>query len=301
MVKGNIINLTVNTNSTQILTIIKSKHKGTVMKKILLISTIFALTSLFSDSVIISDERPTFQKRHSFNKNIDIQKNNPKASRSRKSSKRIFKRDHHRYDKRYRNFDYDRNSYYDEEGYFYGYYDNTGYFFNNIFFEYNAQYSYYDRLYIRGYFQPHHHHRRVYRYHNVNNWNRVHCYREPNVIVEGYYYDSPIYYGGSSHYNDTKYYEMDHGRVTHGRFSDHNSRRAYREVERRREDFRNDHRDNYSHSRQGEYRSNSRRDNHRRDNHRRDNYRQNSHRDHGHISRGRFSDKSSGGHLSISK
>ena len=256
------------------------------MQKILLISTIFALTSLFADSVIISDERPTFQKRHSFNKTIDIQID------SSTSSNRTFRRDHHRYDKRYLNFDYDRNSYYDDEGYYYGYYDNTGYFFNNIFFEYNSEYSYHDRLYLRGFFQPHHHHRRVYRYHTVNNWNRVHCYREPNVIVEGYYYD-------------TRYYERDHGRVTHGRFSDHNSRREYQEVERRREDFRNDYRNNYSHSRRGEYRSHSRR----RERHRRENYRENSRRDHGHISRGRFSDKSShrnhnkssGGHLSISK
>ncbi len=264
------------------------------MQKILLISTIFALTSLFSDSVIISDERPTFQKRHSFNKTIDIQISSSKTSRNRKSSKQTFKRDHHRYDKRYLNFDYDRNSYYDDEGYYYGYYDNTGYFFNNIFFEYSVEYSYHDRIYLRGFFQPNHHHRRVYRYHNVNNWNRVHCYREPNVIVEGYYYDSPIYYGGSS-YNDTRYYERDHSRVTHGRFSDHNSQREYQEVERRREDFRNDYRNSYSHSRRGEYQSHSR------DNHRRDNYRENSRRDHGHISRGRFSDKSSSGHLSISK
>ncbi|HIM94923.1 MAG TPA: hypothetical protein EYM49_07855 [Campylobacterales bacterium] len=241
------------------------------MKRVLLISTIFAITSLFSDSVIISDERPTFQKRHTFNKTIKSEKPNKQSS----SYHRKFKRDHHRYDKRYSSFNYDRDSYYDNEGYYYGYYDNSGYFFNNIFFEYNAQYSYHDRLYLRGYFQPHHKHRRVYRYHTVNNWNRVHCYREPNVIVSGYYYNSPSYYNGSR-YNNQRHYQRDQGRVSHGRFSDNNSRRDYREAERRRDNFRSDYRNNYSNfnSRRGEYRSNS---------HRRDN---------GSLSRGRFSDKS---------
>ncbi|CAA6799901.1 MAG: Unknown protein, partial [uncultured Sulfurovum sp.] len=57
---------------------------------------------------------------------------------------RSFKADHHRYDKRYSTFDYDRHSYYNNDGYYYGYYDTTGYFFNNIFFSYNRNYSYND-------------------------------------------------------------------------------------------------------------------------------------------------------------
>lgn len=250
-----------------------------VIKKIVLISTILTSTLLFSDSVIISDERPTFQKRHTFNKEIKEQKS------SRKYSNKKFRRDHHRYDKRYRSFDYDRDGYYNDEGFYYGYYDDSGYFYNNIFFEYNARYSYHDRVYRRGYFRPNYEQLRVYRYHTHNNWNRVHCYREPDVVVHGYYYDSPTYYRHSyNNAHQTRYYdERDHGRVSHGRFSDHEDRRAYRQAENRRDDFREDNR------------YHQRRDNYRHRNNRREVHRDNRRhrRDHGHISRGRFSDKSS--------
>jgi len=104
-----------------------------------------------------------------------------------------FKSDHHRYDKRFQDFDYNNNSYYNDDGYYYGYYDDSGYFYNNIFFTYNRLYTYDDRRYRRGQFIPHQHHHRHYRYHQVNDWNRVHCYREPDHMVYGHYYDSRYY------------------------------------------------------------------------------------------------------------
>ena len=271
--------------------------KGVAMQNlkiehILLILTLFTST-LFSDAVIISDEKPTFERKHTFNKTI----------KKEITTKQKFKRDDHRYDKRYHNFNYDQNGYYNDEGLYYGYYDQTGYFFNNIFFQYNAQYSYQDRVYQRGYFQPHHRHLRVYRYHNNNDWNRIHCYREPNVVVREYYDNSPTYYHDSY---QTHYYERDHGRVSHGRFSNHDNPRGYHQAPNRRNSFRQENR--YNHPRRT----------HRRENHRRESYRNHEHRrDHGTITRGRFSDKSSskhhrrsrsnnsshkdGGHLSISK
>lgn len=97
--------------------------------------------------------------------------------------------DDHRYDSRYKNFNYDRYGYYDDFGYYFGYFDRTGYFFNNIFFLYDSRYSYYDRLHRRGYFRPTHVHYRPYKYHKVNNWNKTHQYREHNRPIYGHYYD----------------------------------------------------------------------------------------------------------------
>jgi len=114
--------------------------------------------------------------------------------------KNSFKSDHHRYDKRYRNFNYEREGYYNDEGLYFGYYDTRGYFYNNIFFAYNRNYSYNDRRYRRGFFRRGHQHHRPYVHHTFNDWNRVHCYREPNVIVRGHY-DDPHYYPTNSHTN----------------------------------------------------------------------------------------------------
>ncbi|CAA6821885.1 MAG: Unknown protein [uncultured Sulfurovum sp.] len=136
--------------------------------------------------------------------------------------KRTFKKDHHRYDKRYSNFDYDRHGYYNDDGYYYGYYDTTGYFFNNIFFAYNLNYGYHDRHYRRGFFRHGHRHHRYYVHHTFNNWNRIHSYRSPNVIVRGHYYDRAYYprrhhnnhyrpnhyqshYNSRPHYNNHRY------------------------------------------------------------------------------------------------
>jgi hypothetical protein len=100
-----------------------------------------------------------------------------------------FRSDDHRYDDRYRNFNYDSDGYRDDFGYFYGYFDRVGYFYNNIFFTYNNEYTYYDRLHRRGYFMHNHPHYREYRYHQNNDWNRVHNYREVNKPIYGRYYD----------------------------------------------------------------------------------------------------------------
>jgi len=99
-----------------------------------------------------------------------------------------FKKDNHKYNKRYRNFDYDRYGYYNDDGFYFGYFDRDGYFFNNLYFEYNSRYTYRDRYYRRGYFAPSYHHNRVCNYNNE--WNRVHRYREPNIIVYGNYYEN---------------------------------------------------------------------------------------------------------------
>ena len=100
-----------------------------------------------------------------------------------------FRSDDHRYDNRYKNFDYRRSSYYDNYGYFYGYFDRNGYFYNNIYFSYDNRYTYYDRLHHRGYFKPNKAHYRTYQYHKHNNWNRTRQYREPNRAIYGPYYD----------------------------------------------------------------------------------------------------------------
>jgi hypothetical protein len=106
---------------------------------------------------------------------------------------RPFRPDDHRYDRRYRYFNYDKYGYYNIDGLYYGYFDRKGYFFNNIYFKYNSKYKYIDRLHKRGYFSPYRHHYRRYIYHEDNDWNRVHQYREPNRIVYGYYYQEEYF------------------------------------------------------------------------------------------------------------
>lgn len=98
--------------------------------------------------------------------------------------------DDHRYDSRYKKFNYNRSGYYDDYGYFYGYFDRIGYFYNNIFFTYDNRYTYYDRLHRRGYFKPNHIHFREYKYHKNNDWNRTHQYREHNQAIYGPYYEN---------------------------------------------------------------------------------------------------------------
>lgn len=100
-----------------------------------------------------------------------------------------FRADDHRYDRRYENFDYNRNGYYDDYGYYFGYFNNIGYFYNNIFFAYNNQYTYKDRLNHRRNFSPNHVHYRPYKYHSENNWNKSRNYRKENQIIYGKYYD----------------------------------------------------------------------------------------------------------------
>jgi len=183
------------------------------MKKLIIISSFLFSALLADNSLGTPISTPILKPQHeikSYNKNIE---NPPKAKAQ--YSKRKFKKDDHRYDKRYNNFDYETDGYYSDDGYYYGYYDTTGYFYDNIFFTYNNQYNYYDRVHLRGHFQPYYQHHRVYEYHRINDWNRVHCYREPNRIIYGHYYDRPSYrdsYQPSSSYynNSNRYYNNDY-------------------------------------------------------------------------------------------
>ena len=123
-----------------------------------------------------------------------FQPNNALTTRiTPKKIKSNFREDNHRYDKRYSNFDYEDNGYNNDDGYYYGYYNNRGYFYDNVFYGYDNQYTYYNRRHRLGYFGRSYHHHRPYVYHSYNNWNQVHCYREPNVIVYGHYYDRSYY------------------------------------------------------------------------------------------------------------
>ena len=158
-----------------------------------------------------------------------------------KDIKSNFKKDHHRYDKRYSNFDYEENGYYNDDGYYYGYYDNSGYFYDNIYFTYDERYTYNDRYYQRGNFRYNHQHHRTYIHHHNNNWNQVHCYREPNHIVYGHYYDRSYYPTNryrSNHYNHQRMpsrmsiTRINHHREEHRYSNNHrsnNNRREYRQ------------------------------------------------------------------------
>ena len=81
-----------------------------------------------------------------------------------------FKSDNHRYDNKYKNFNYKTYSYFDKKGYFY----------NNIYFLYNSQYTYQDRLRRKGNFKSSHAHYRKYTYTKGNDWNKNHNYRNKN-------------------------------------------------------------------------------------------------------------------------
>ncbi len=47
---------------------------------------------------------------------------------------------------------YDRASFYDNEGYFYGYFNRYGYYFEDVFYSYDRYYTYQDRVRGRGLF-----------------------------------------------------------------------------------------------------------------------------------------------------
>ena len=124
-----------------------------------------------------------------------------------------FRSDDHRYDHRYRHFDYDRYGYPDDFGYYYGYFDRTGYFYNNIFFLYDGRYTYNDRLHLRGYFKPSHPHYREYKFHKNNDWNRTRNYRNDREPVYGKYYER----------NENQNYKQKNNRDSHRR-DDHHHR-----------------------------------------------------------------------------
>ena len=205
------------------------------MKKIFIISSML-LSTLIADNFLgtpITSSNGTIKpinQDKSYSKNID----NPPLQKKSKSYKK-FRKDDHRYDKRYSNFDYETYGYYSDDNYYYGYYDERGYFYNNIFFTYNSRYTYYDRHHHRGYFRPSYPHHRIYEYHVINDWNRVHCYREPHEVVYGYYYEHPSYnsYGSSYYENRHRHYEHPYpsyrrgsGRISTHRVH-HNSHRDY--------------------------------------------------------------------------
>lgn len=194
------------------------------MQKVFLLSSLL-LSSLLADNslgekISLSSADETIVKNHS-PLPIEAHQHNQTTHLDTRLSphnvKNAFKSDHHRYDKRYADFDYDRYGYYNNDGYYFGYYDNNGYFFNNIFFAYNRHYTYHDRRYRRGFFRPRHRHHRRYVHHTFNDWNRIHCYREPNIIVRGHYYNR-AYYPPSN-------YRSNHHTNHNVRLSYHNSHR----------------------------------------------------------------------------
>ena len=163
------------------------------MKKLILISLISLSSSLFAGTDIgLSIRTPIGD-----NSTLDLD----------------FRSDDHRYDDRYRNFDYRQRGYYDNYGYYFGYFDRTGYFYNNIFFLYDGRYTYNDRLHLRGYFKPSHPHYREYRLHKNNDWNRTKNYRNDREPVYGKYYER----------NENQNYKQKNNRDSHRR-DDHHHR-----------------------------------------------------------------------------
>ncbi|MBU0925700.1 hypothetical protein KKG81_12495 [bacterium] len=158
-----------------------------------------------------------------------------------------FKSDDHRYDNRYRNFDYNRNGYYDDFGYFFGYFDKIGYFYNNIFFTYDNRYTYYDRLHHGGYFRPNKVHYRTYEYHKHNDWNRSHNYREQKKPIYGPYYErnNDKRKVVEKQYND-KNYKNDRNYKNNSNNHDNKSRNNNDRYEEK--NYRN-HQDNNKHNR----------------------------------------------------
>ncbi|MCK4440945.1 MAG: hypothetical protein KAU90_03000, partial [Sulfurovaceae bacterium] len=124
------------------------------------------------------------------------------------------------------------NGYYNDDGFYFGFFDRNGYFYNNIYFEYNSRYSYPDRYSRRGYFEPSYSHYRRYQYYDDNDWNRVHRYREPNVIVYGNYYENrpePRYYRNEGYVTSYRYREdrMDSSRRDYGYRNSYHRRDSY--------------------------------------------------------------------------
>ena len=185
------------------------------MKKLILISLLTLGSSLFAADIGIRITTPIGN-----NTNLDIG----------------FRSDDHRYDNRYKNFDYHRNGYYDDFGYFYGYFDRYGYFYNNIYFVYDNRYTYYYRLHHRGYFKPNRGHYRTYRYHDHNDWNRKHQFREVNKPIYGAYYDRNYNKQRivEKQYNNKKEYENRNN-------SNHQNDRNYKEQKsnEKQRDYRN--------------------------------------------------------------
>lgn len=152
-----------------------------------------------------------------------------------------FRSDDHRYDNRYRDFDYNRNGYADDFGYYYGYFDRTGYFYNNIFFLFDNGYTYYDRLHRRGHFDSHHPHYRKYKFDKRNDWNRSRNYRNDGEIIYGHYYDRPNNQKPNNYRNAPK---------QNNNYNEHNKKANYQNNDKRPDNRQNndrkpDNRNNY--------------------------------------------------------
>jgi hypothetical protein len=150
-----------------------------------------------------------------------------------------FKSDDHRYDNRYRNFDYNRYGYADDFGYYYGYFDRAGYFYNNIYFLFDSRYTYYDRLHHRGHFDSHHPHYRKYKFDKKNDWNRSKHYRNDGEVIYGHYYDRP---------NNQKQINYNNGHNPKQNYNEHNKKENYQKHDRK-QDNRNNYDDNNNHQR----------------------------------------------------
>jgi hypothetical protein len=164
--------------------------------------------------------------------------------------------DDHRYDSKYKNFDYNRNAYADDFGYYYGYFDRKGYFYNNIFFLFDNSYTYYDRLHRRGHFDSHHAHYRKYKFDKNNDWNRSRHYRNDGEVIYGHYYDKPnnqkqINYNNGHNQKSNNYNQHNKKMNNHNNNQKHdyrqNNDRKTNNKDYRYDDKKNHQRDNKQH------------------------------------------------------
>ena len=116
-----------------------------------------------------------------------------------KALSQSFSKDDHRYDTRYKNFNYDRLGYSNNAGLYYGYYDQDGYFYNNQYYNYTHQYSYDDRYSRRGNFAVNGNHNRPYM---NNQWNQLHNNHVQPTFTRVYHpREGTIGYGDISYQN----------------------------------------------------------------------------------------------------
>lgn len=153
------------------------------MKKYILITNLVTLNLLF---IACSSKAPSLDINKDIKTHVKHEKSDTLSPEKRSISN--FRRDDHRFDSRYGQFDYPNLGYRNNQGLYYGYYDQNGYFYDNIYFEYDNRYNYNDRVNRRGLFDRNHRHIRSYEYHRNNNWNRQHHYRNEHQYVGDYPY-----------------------------------------------------------------------------------------------------------------
>ena len=121
-----------------------------------------------------------------------------KKERKVANSSQEFRKDDHRYDPRYQNFNYDRLGYSNNEGSYYGYYDRNGYFYDNRYYNYDDYYNYNDRCNRRGAFGLDSRHQREI---SNNRWNQSHEAYQPNYTRVRHPREGGIGYGDISYQN----------------------------------------------------------------------------------------------------